>query len=309
MHACCVSIMLNTNSICFLSKFHPPLYLLLPCTLPPLTHPSTPTLSLSLSLCLPLSFSLALTGERGSVQCASAGRDVERCGCGDALPVWEKLCAPGPCGTQRAGQLQPGVQGVWLWPVPPDEGSGPQHAHIHRFPGEFNHSYNSATVFACKIHWHCSSSTAKASCFVYIYSVSFLFQKSLLLKIIPHPKTSNVPAFPSFAFLTISPPGQQDSGQVDSSGGIPASEVQLSQWCLELWHPDVGGDVIWGEAVLGHEQPGGEGPARSGTGRCSIRDDSENKNKSLGSLRPLSIFHQNNKHPLNTLLSALAMST
>lgn len=76
-------------------------------------------------------------GERGSIQRAPAGGDAPRRRRRDALPVGEELCPQGPGGPERAGQLQPGVQSVRLWPVPSHEGHGPQRANLHRLPGTY----------------------------------------------------------------------------------------------------------------------------------------------------------------------------
>lgn len=74
-------------------------------------------------------------GERGSVQRSAAGRDAQRHRGRDAVPRREKLRPSGSSGSKRAGQLQPGLQSVRLWPVQTNERPGPQHTHIHRLAG------------------------------------------------------------------------------------------------------------------------------------------------------------------------------
>lgn len=68
--------------------------------------------------------------------------------------------------------------------------------------------------------------------------------------------------------------GQQDSCEVDGTRSLSASQVQLSQWCMELWHTYVGSDVIWRASILGHEQSRGEY-----VGECSLSTGSHKTHK------------------------------
>lgn len=71
--------------------------------------------------------------------------------------------------------------------------------------------------------------------------------------------------------LCFPPSGQQDSREVDGTRSLSASQVQLSERCLELRHTYVGGDVIWRASILGHEQSRSEyvGECCLSTGSCN----------------------------------------
>lgn len=80
---------------------------------------------------------LTSTGKRRPVQCSPACRDAQRSRRRDAIPLWEKFCSPRSGSQKRVGQLQPGLQSVWLWPLQTHEGPGPQHTYIHCLFGTF----------------------------------------------------------------------------------------------------------------------------------------------------------------------------